>query len=203
MKWGESMDKVVLFVKWKQLVLIFLAGVFAGCIYFNYLWHFQGPVFQNEWGMLFDHFRDESLHFMYSGFYPYLFGLLAFQIVIFFLGIIKWGKIVFRGLTICFGILLGSIETLFLLCFDMRNGFEILLKLICVLGIPAIVLTGSFVLADAFSSLKWYADEKTKKWKKIQWKKYIFFYAWTVILFVSYIFICCYLSFGKINIKFF
>lgn len=193
------MDKIFLKSKSKQLAILFLIGLFLGCIYFNLLWCFQGSVFQDEWGMLLDCFYDEPLREMCKKIFIYLIGMLSVQIVVFVFGIVRWGKIIFQGLGICFGILIGALESLVLLCYDIQDGIRVVLKCICVFGVPLIILVNSVVLANSFSTLKWFKNEKTKKWKKIQLQKYIFYFAWNVIVFIIYILIFRYVNFNKFN----
>lgn len=197
------MDKTFLISKSKQLVILFLIGLFLGCIYFNLLWCFRGSTFQDEWGMLLDRFYDEPLKEMCKKVFIYLVGMLSVQIVVFVLGIVKWGKIIFQGMGICFGILTGALETLVLLCYDIQDGIKVVLKYICILGVPLLILMNSVVLANAFSSLKWFMSEKTKKWKKIQLQKYIFYFALTVIIFIVYILVFRYVNFSGWDLKFF
>ena len=90
------MDKSLLLEKWKQLSLMFVFGVFGGCIYFNLLWRFQGSLFQNEWGMIFDRILNCSIKEFYAQIIKYAIWILALQFMIFVLGFMKIGKILFR-----------------------------------------------------------------------------------------------------------
>lgn len=197
------MDKTFLMSRTKRLAILFLVGLFLGCVYFNLLWRFRGSLFQEEWGMLLDRFYDEPLNVMCKKVFIYLIGMLSVQIVFFCFGIVKWGKIIFQGFGICFGIVTGALETLVLLCYDIQDSVKVLLKCICVLGMPLMILSFSVILANAFSSLKWYMNEKSKKWKKIQLKKYIFYFSWSVIVFIGYIMVFRYVNFCGCELGFF
>lgn len=197
------MDKSLLLEKWKQLSLMFVFGVFGGCIYFNLLWRFQGSLFQNEWGMIFDRILNCSIKEFYAQIMKYAIWILALQFMIFVLGFMKIGKILFQGMVVCSGFLTGAAETLLLLGFHLKEGGIFLGKFLLVFLVHILILGILLTLATAMSFLKWHSAEKTKKWKGIQTKKYLFWTSWTFILHIVYILILSYVNYGKIYLKIF
>lgn len=189
------MDKELYYKKLKQLILIFVFGLFCGCIYFNILWRVRGSVFQNEWGLLLDRILEYSVTDFYGAMQRYTVYILAFHIVIFLLGLIKVGKVLMEGMLISMGFLIGGTETLLLLSFHIKDSLLFLAKVIPVLLVYVFLFGIVFGLACTMSSLRWISVEKSKKWKQIRLKKYLILSLGTLVLHIVYILICSYVNF--------
>ena len=174
-----------------SITTIFLFGFVLGCICVNTLWRVQDSLFENDWT-----FALEKILY-YVECLPYLPDLnmmaclLVIWGVIFFLGFWKYGRMLLEGIVLCFGMIVGGVETIWLLNINLKDGIQFLLMTFIRLFIVGLVILGMTSISIRMSKTRKVSNEEIGK-KHI--KKYLFWSFAILILVLVYIIVHSYVN---------
>lgn len=192
------MNRKHFYQTWKIMMLLFLFGMIAGCLYFHLLTILKGSVFINRWDLFLESYVNWSIRNCFEKCYIFWPWMLICHGILFFAGILKHGKCVLSGICFTAGLLSGALETVLLLCYDIRSKLRFEMNCMAVLCVPMILSLIMLILAYVYA-LEKNRDKnnqnKNKQKNSKLFEGYVLYGSFVIICDLVYIFACSYVNF--------
>jgi len=162
--------------------LLFSFGTVLGCIIINFLWRIQDQLFENDWAFAQEWILTSVEDMPMVPSVQTIIWMMVPYSIIFLLGFWKYGKIILEGLMLCFGFLIGGIETIWMLNYNLKDGLLFLMTLFIRTIFMIIILIAMVILGIMKSKL---VSNKNSATDCI--KKYLFWFLIILIIMLVYI----------------